>query len=128
MISNCISGIAFAKLPTTLNLTRPTHCKPYRTSRLTFCLQLMLLTVLVALIPLAYAMPPDPVWISGFFDNGDSDDAVFLITSSTATLDPFPHRDWCAFPLSCPAHVLDDRRINLTRSRSEVDVRAPPVS
>ncbi len=38
----------------------------------------MLLAVLVALTPLAYATPPDPVWVSGFFDDDDNDNGVFL--------------------------------------------------
>ena len=89
---------------------------------------MLLLAVLVALTPLAYATPPDPVWVSGFFDDDDGDAVVFLITSSTATLDPFPHRDWRAFPLSWPAHALKDGRIDPAKARSEVAVRAPPAS
>ena len=53
----------------------------------------MALTLLVALLTLtslAYAVPPDPVWVSGYFDDDDNDNGAFFITSSTATLDPFP--------------------------------------
>jgi hypothetical protein len=53
-------------------------------------LAFVLLVVLVALTPLAYASPPDPVWVGGFFDDDDNDNGVFLITSSHITLDPFP--------------------------------------
>ena len=49
-----------------------------------------LLPALVVLTPLAYASPPDPVWISGFFDEGDHDDVVVLVVSTGAALDPFP--------------------------------------
>lgn len=56
---------------------------------------LALLPALVILTPLAYASPPDPVWISGFFDEGDHDDVVAQITSTGAALDPFPrHDEW----------------------------------
>jgi hypothetical protein len=33
---------------------------------------------------LAYADPPDPTWIAGFWDNADFDDAVVHITSTSS--------------------------------------------
>ena len=42
---------------------------------------------MVSLAPLAYASPPDPGWIAGFWDNGDYDDVVLLATSSVGTTD-----------------------------------------
>ena len=33
---------------------------------------------------LAYANPPDPTWIAGFWDNADFDDAVVHITSTSS--------------------------------------------
>ena len=54
-----------------------------------------LLPALVLLTPLAYASPPDPAWISGFFDDGDHDDVVVLVTSAGGAIDPFPlHGEW----------------------------------
>jgi hypothetical protein len=45
-------------------------------------------TVLLTLVPslpaLAYASPPDPVWIEGLYDDGDRDDVIGLATSATA--------------------------------------------
>jgi len=35
--------------------------------------------------PLAYGTPPDPGWISGFWDEGDHDDVVELAGSLAAT-------------------------------------------
>ncbi len=64
-----------------------------------FALMFALLTVLVAVIPLAYAEPPDPIRVSGFFDDGAYDDAVFVVTSSLATVDPFPLCDWSPIPV-----------------------------
>jgi len=32
-------------------------------------------------LSLAYASPPDPAWIKGFYDDADGDDAVPAITS-----------------------------------------------
>jgi hypothetical protein len=40
-----------------------------------------LLLVLVALLPFAYASPPDPVWLAGIYDVGDSDDVILVATS-----------------------------------------------
>jgi hypothetical protein len=36
-------------------------------------LGLALVTILVPLTPLAYATLPDPVWVSGFFDDDDNE-------------------------------------------------------
>lgn len=58
-----------------------------------------LLAALVALTALAYATPPDPTWVDGYFvdgyfDDDDNDDGVFLITSSLATVDTVLLRSW----------------------------------
>lgn len=87
----------------------------------------LLLAVLVVLTPLAYATPPDPVWVSGYFDDDDNDDGVFLITSSTATLDAFPLW-WAPFPLSWPAVAFEDRSAVPTQYFATADARASPVS
>jgi len=69
---------------------------PQMTARISALLVLVaLLPALVVLTPLAYASPPDPAWISGFFDDGDHDDVVVLVTSVGATLEPFPLRFEC---------------------------------
>ena len=39
---------------------------------------LALLPALAVLTAMAYASPPDPAWVSGFFDDGDQDDVVVL--------------------------------------------------
>jgi hypothetical protein len=40
---------------------------------------------LLALRSLAFASPPDPSWIAGFWDDADYDDVVNLITSTSAS-------------------------------------------
>ena len=87
-----------------------------------------LLTVLVALTPVAYAEPPDPTWVSGFFDDGDNDDAVFLVTSSLATVDPFPLCDWSPFPVFGPRVALEAPGLASTLYSSTAEARAPPLS
>ena len=87
-----------------------------------------LLTAVVALTPLAYATPPDPTWVSGIFDDDDNDNGVYFVTSSTATLDPFPLCGWSPFPTSWPALALEDREPAPSHHISAVDARAPPIS
>ncbi len=49
--------------------------------------------ILTALVPLAYASPPDPTWIAGIYDNADYDEVVGLVTDGTgASSSPVPAR------------------------------------
>ena len=36
--------------------------------------------VLLALVPLAQASPPDPLWLAGIYDAADADDAIQVVT------------------------------------------------
>jgi hypothetical protein len=45
-----------------------------------------LITLLVGLVPAAYADPPDPTWIGGFWDDDDFDTVVAFIASTVATI------------------------------------------
>ena len=89
---------------------------------------LALLFVLVALTPLAYATPPDPVWITGFFDDDDNDNGVFFITSSVAILDPFPLDDSTPVPVHEPAPPGEVATATSGPSLSSADARASPVA
>ena len=88
----------------------------------------VLLATLVMLTPLAYASPPDPTWVSGVFDDDDNDDVVFLITSSTAAVDPFPLCAWHPIVVSWPALVPQDGVVASTPYASTADARASPLS
>jgi hypothetical protein len=94
----------------------------------TFPLWMAVLTVLVVLTPLAYATPPDPTWVSVFFDDDDNDNGVFLITSSLAALDPFPLCCWTPFPVFGPAVASEDQSLAPSQHASSADARAPPLS
>lgn len=48
--------------------------------RTRFCLIGALLASLVLLAPLAYADPPDEMWLGGIYDDDDQDGAVTLVT------------------------------------------------
>jgi hypothetical protein len=87
-----------------------------------------LVTVLVALTPLAYADPPDPTWVSGFFDDDDNDNGVFLITSSQVALAAFPLCCWTPFPVFGHAVASEDPGPAFTQYSSTADARAPPLS
>ena len=88
----------------------------------------VLLATLVMLTPLAYASPPDPTWVSGVFDDDDNDEVVFLITSSTAAVDPFPLCAWHPIVVSSPALVPQDGVVASTPYASTADARASPLS
>ena len=47
---------------------------------------LLLVALLLTLTLLAYANPPDPAWVLGFWDDKDFDDVVGHITSAAALL------------------------------------------
>ena len=44
----------------------------------------VLVAALLALVPAAYADPPDPTWIGGYWDDGDFDNVVILIVAACA--------------------------------------------
>jgi hypothetical protein len=54
---------------------------------LAFPVVTLLLVALSGLAPLALASPPDPIWIGGVFDGGDSDDVVVAATSAEGATD-----------------------------------------
>ena len=45
---------------------------------------LLVVALLTALVPAAYASPPDPTWIGGYWDDDDFDNAVVSIVSACA--------------------------------------------
>jgi len=90
-------------------------------------LLLALQVVLIPLTPLAYASPPDPTWVSGFFDDDDNDNGVFLITSSAATIDPFPLDDSPPVPVHEPAPGGDDATPTSFLCSITADARASPI-
>src|SRR4029077_9269068 len=87
-----------------------------------------LAVVLAMLTPLAYATPPDPVWVSGFFDDDDNDGGGFLVTRSVGAMDPFPLYCWTPFPAFGPAVALDDSSWSPSQIASSADARAPSGS
>ena len=83
--------------------------------------------LLAGLTPLAYADPPDPAWISGYWDDDDFDTVVDFITTVSAISAPAvidAGTLWLADDRVEPTepHVLS------TSVQTRYSPRAPPVS
>ena len=61
-------------------------------------LVLFLIASILTLTPLANASPPDPTWLSGYFDGDDFDDVIEYVTSATGVAEGPVVR--CARPAS----------------------------
>ena len=96
------------------------------TRRSRIVLGLILVASILTLTPLAYADPPDPTWVTGFWDDDDFDDVVGYITSATG---------WLPAPVACdlrpfglpdvPKPVAFQAVVSAPRSASSP--RAPPT-
>ena len=75
-----------------------------------FC-ALLLVALILGLTPLAYADPPDPTWIGGYWDDDDFDNVVAFIAST------------CAVPFRTPSMPGHDGRPSPTSSLAN---RTPP--
>ncbi len=88
---------------------------------------LLLLGSLVALIPLAYASPPDQTWLGGLYDDADFDDVVLAITSAAGAFEPAPLS--LLSPLAALAGVvLPAERAGIAGAEfGASSIRAPPA-
>jgi hypothetical protein len=62
-----------------------------------------LAALVISVVCLAHASPPDPTWIPGIYDNADFDDAILAVLSIdgvtiTVPLDPGPIGTWRVLP------------------------------
>jgi hypothetical protein len=88
---------------------------------------IVLVALLVGLVPLAFASPPDETWLPGFYDNADYDDVVIALTFTVGAADAVATPDLgrttelvqtlCPPEPSAPASAL----------RSPYRLRAPPL-
>jgi len=91
-------------------------------------LVLLLLVCLVSLSPLAYASPPDPTWMDGFFDDLDFDDVVASISWAAWAVeaDPLPR----LAPVPVSFHLVQPGALPV-RSTAVLPAflgRAPPLA
>jgi len=87
-----------------------------------------LMIVLSTLGALAYASPPDPGWIGGFYDAADGDDVVLAVTG----LDQAPALARLVDVAPCAVHLgavtLPARSVDRAFVVAAPAVRAPPPS
>src|SRR5437588_148946 len=88
----------------------------------------LLLLVLLASVPLAYASPPDQTWIGGWYDDADYDDAVTSITATVALVEGAPRTEARPVPLVVGvARLVDDLAAPAIRPAPR-QPRAPPLA
>ncbi len=88
---------------------------------------LLIGVLLVGLPTLAFADPPDPTWIAGYWDDDDFDDAVIAITAASAVEAPPPVDT--ELPLWVPIALVEMPRQEAYGAphRPAASPRAPPV-
>ena len=86
----------------------------------------LLVVALLALCPVAHASPLDPTWIAGFWDDGDHDKVVILVTSMASAADM--NLVGALAPLMVVASVAMLKPESFSaRTFSPLASRAPPV-
>jgi len=95
--------------------------------RLRGVLAAVLAILVVGLAPIAYADPPDPTWLGGYWDDDDFDNVVAFIASATAIV-ASPLVD--GRPLSLSEHCVElaEPPARPGPLRALASPRAPPVS
>jgi len=83
--------------------------------------------LLAGLTPLAYADPPDPAWISGYWDDDDFDTVVDFITTVSAISAPAVI-DAGALWLADDWVEPTEHNVLLASLQTRYRPRAPPVS
>ena len=96
--------------------------------KLRAALALALLSSLLLLAPLAYASPPDPSWISGFYDDADFDNIIGLITVGSGVIELFGAGGSGPVEVVIATVVCSDQEPALSPSASSDAIRAPPAS
>lgn len=86
----------------------------------------LLLSVVVALTPIAHAAPTDPVWIAGLYDDNDYDDVVLFIIGAVSAVDS--HVVDPVGPVVVCLGLIAPRRLPSipVRPLASLSTRAPP--
>src|SRR5215470_14282979 len=97
-----------------------------RSVRQAIAAALPVVLALILLPPLAFASPPDPSWVAGFYDGADGDDIVSLVYETSAANAAAP--PLLAHPLPCMLKIFPEGIVrNVTASRFTHGPRSPPV-
>lgn len=91
-------------------------------------LVLLLIGTLASLEPLAYASPPDPAWIAGFWDDGDNDAVVLLATSGVSIADFQPPHEPQSVAVVVALLSLSVESPPPAHALSSWQTRAPPAA
>jgi len=89
---------------------------------------LISIAVLAATVPLAYASPPDPIWIGGLYDDDDLDNVVVFITWATGIVESFQLEASCPLPTVIALLPRADDGPAFSQAASSARSRAPPHS
>jgi len=90
-------------------------------------LLVLLLGILLTLPPCAFASPPDPTWIPGFYDDNDYDDVILFITGAVTAVDSHI-ADASGFVAVCLGLIASSRRqLVPARPLRSLSTRAPPL-
>ena len=91
-------------------------------------LVLFLLVCLVSLTPLAFASPPDPTWMDGFFDDVDFDDVVVSLSCAAWTVEVDLLEGLAPVPVSVLLVESGEQPVRSTKVVSAFLGRAPPLA
>jgi hypothetical protein len=81
--------------------------------------------VIFGLAPAAYADPPDPSWVDGYWDDDDFDNIVVMVLGACAIVDPAPLD---AGPVWAAVAFVERLEVHATPSPIDATAspRAPP--
>jgi predicted membrane channel-forming protein YqfA (hemolysin III family) len=87
----------------------------------------LVVTILCVLVPVAYATPPDPTYVTGLWDNADYDDVVILVTSSIGSTDTRTAGDLVRLLVVVTLVPPGERELPPAPALSPHPPRAPPA-
>src|SRR5260370_16754989 len=93
--------------------------------RVRLALALLLGSVIALLTPWAYSDLPDQLWLGGFFDGGDEDDAIVHIQTHLNAIDP-PDVHVAASLTPCASAPAQRYESVAVQVLSPSSTRAPP--
>ena len=104
-----------------------TRRRVHRLARRSYTAGIFFLAALViSVVCLAHASPPDPTWIGGLWDDADFDDVVNRVTSALSTVESLSSTEARPSWLYVSPAVADTETPRSIRLHS-LDSRAPPL-
>jgi hypothetical protein len=85
-----------------------------------------LVVALLGLVPTAYADPPDPTWLGGYWDDDDFDNVVILIVKACAVEAPLLIDSGPLWTIVVGVELLPLRFVPVS-PRAAAFPRAPPI-